>query len=1299
MDPKAIADSLAPTLRQSTSTPVKIPEQTFTQALQAQNKQMLDPNNPQKLRDLVGGLAQSTMRSLAGIGNDLLGRKPTPLSDNAPALEKSVNQFLFGNQESPSAGKELSTFLQGVGVSAPTSERYGMALGIPFAILSVLPIGGRSKTALEKAIPTIAKEVNPQVILRTLDSATQRIAPEALRVAAADLAKLTKPTEVQSYIKEFLAKSGGTAYSHTAEAALKGLKVADQTATDLTTNSSDPQLAGVLRNQINGFRAFAENTPGLSASTLNKILADAEDTIARLKSLSVDAGDAVKRSIVVANDAVQASKPVLGASIGFKADVVAGRSSFDPMAARVELAGRGSKVMTEMQSLEKMAAEASAHELGISTDTMASFGGDANLVELADKAEMARQYRAVLEDAVQGHPAEGLAKYTNKKATLGDGIPQLADLTKAKAIGSKGQALKSDRSLFGTAGTRSDTLIEELSGGAYKSVDEANAGLEDLYNLKKEAETAKKEHIALTKELTNESRITKAVSTEEVRAGEVTSQTALEGQKERGFSQTVRESGGTNPEVAAKVATYYDPITNKETLAQATAVLAKGDDVAASFVRDMKEPTALSNAVAQLLIEKYQTSGRIEAAISLVRDVAGKATTQGQATQVLSLWNRLTPGGILRYAEKELVAVGKKLEPALATKLVDASTKLKGMEPGWEKSFETAKMLKLISDEMPTTVLKKVSLAQTMLLLLNPKTAIRNIVGNLGFAGLENVADIPAAMLDSALSLVTGVRTKVPPSILEQSRGALRGGKEAWKEALAGVNTTGTKSQFDIPQAPVFKGKVGRAAETLLNIELRVPDRAFYQAAYDGSIYQQLKAANLTSKVPILEPTAAMQEVAHSDSLYRTFQDDSTIARAFVRLKKGLNTLTGSEDFGMGDVLLKFPRTPANLLARGIDYSPAGFVKMVYESAQPLMGKKFNQKAFVEHFGRALVGTTGLVGTGVLLNRLNILTGKASDNTDIREAKRQVGIGDYQINVSGLKRFVLSGMDPNVAKPQKGDTFMTYDWFQPAAMPIAIGANISENKGVNKTSLLGQVYDALLQGADTVTAQPVLQNIQKFANDSGYYGIPMALGKQAQGLPSSFVPTLLNQIRTLIDNDQRNTYSNDAVQYSFNLVKNKIPFASETLKSSVSPYGDIKEKYQGGTNNLMNVLFNPLFISKYKDDKAVNMVLDIFKQTGDSSAVPDLKAQKQKINGKDVQLGPNQYFQLSKFVGEKTRFYLESFATDPNFQALPDQEKADYIANVLKDIGVYGKIIILGDRPKTLSGRVKQMMAQDYSSN
>ena len=59
--------------------------------------------------------------------------------------------------------------------------------------------------------------------------------------------------------------------------------------------------------------------------------------------------------------------------------------------------------------------------------------------------------------------------------------------------------------------------------------------------------------------------------------------------------------------------------------------------------------------------------------------------------------------------------------------------------------------------------------------------------------------------------------------------------------------------------------------------------------------------------------------------------EPSTMQQNFQKvplIKKALNKIssyvTQTEDFGLGDLALKYPRTPANILARAIDYSPIG---------------------------------------------------------------------------------------------------------------------------------------------------------------------------------------------------------------------------------------------------------------------------------------------------------------------------------------------------------------------------------------
>ncbi len=792
-------------------------------------------------------------------------------------------------------------------------------------------------------------------------------------------------------------------------------------------------------------------------------------------------------------------------------------------------------------------------------------------------------------------------------------------------------------------------------------------------------------------------------------------------ERERGFITTMKESPKTSPQVKEKLAGNYDVLTDKEVLKQAEDMLNFDYDKAYRMAMGVDEfektaPTKLSNAIASKLINEKQLAGQYEEAIKIIESVAERATNAGQAIQALSMWNKLTPEGYLKWANKvvtkgnaEIADETKKI--VLSTeKKIEIMQKVKDIQKITnveEKAFETAKLNTEILTLFPSSIARKISGFQTIAQLLNPKTFIRNIIGNVGFSAIENVKDVPAAALDSALSLFTKVRTKTLPAIDIQAKGALKGLKQGIRDAIHGVDTSGVSSKFDIPQTPIFKDKtIMGYVEKLLNVELRAPDRAMYQAAYDGSLYQSLKAENINrlkkGLEPIDTPTEEMKELAHYEGLYRTFQDDNTLTYLFTKLKSTLNTVGfggtfRNREFGLGDFVLKYPKTPANLINRGLAYSPAGFINAVYVAAKPLIGKtkytKAVQKEFVDSFARALTGTTGLVGAGALMHRLGIITGERPSDTDIALASEQAGLGGYRLNLSGLKRFVLS-LDPSSAKVKDGDTLINYDWFQPLAIGISVGANIDQTAGKSMENLdsITTLLESVGSGVDTFGDQPLISNLTRLFKKEKISDVAFEVVK---GMPSSLVPTFISQIRQLTDNTARNTYDQNFVQEAFNRAKYRVPFLANTLPPRITTLGETKEVYQNGSNNLFNVLFNPAFKTVYKGTPENELILDLYNQTGETQQAPRYINKSMTVNGESVKIGPVTQTKMQMFVGTATKNYFHSLAQDERFMALSDEDKIKYMSNVLTDISSAAKIIILGDRPKkTPSSRTQFFMSQ-----
>jgi hypothetical protein len=734
-------------------------------------------------------------------------------------------------------------------------------------------------------------------------------------------------------------------------------------------------------------------------------------------------------------------------------------------------------------------------------------------------------------------------------------------------------------------------------------------------------------------------------------------------QKENKFARTVVESDTILPGVKKplkKNMPEYTPITNKDTLEKARQIVDTDIDEATRIVKGNSPATAETNAMAQLLMQKAQQEGRFQDAIDIVEITSKKATDAGQAIQALSMWGRLTPEGMLKFAQKSMDGKGK-LTPDDAKHITDSMNKIKDMADGRAKTVETAKVLDFVASKTPPSVLQKISTLQTMAQLLNPKTAIRNIGGNTAFAGAENVSNVLAAGLDKAIGTFTGKRTTALPSLGTQAKGFGKGFKLGLEDALKGIDTSSMKTQFDLPQRTFRKGPLAWA-EKAMNIELKATDRGFYQAAYDDSLRQQMKAAK------VMEPTKEMLDNAHLDGLYRTFQDDNMVSKGFAAIKRGLNTLTGSKDWGLGDIVLKYPKTPANLLMRGIDYSPAGVIKALFDLRK-------GQRAFVQSLSRGITGTS-ILGAGISLYDLGIITGKRNNDKDVDTLQKTTGGGGYRLNLSALKRYLSSGFDKESAKTQQGDTIINYDWLQPLSISFAAGANVAQN---NKEAKIGDILSAVVSslegGVSTLAEQPLIQGATKFTQG---YDLAQSLIETAAGVPASFVPTALNQVRQLSDNTSRNINNNDFLKKSANMVKNKIPGLSKTLPERVDTLGQTQKVMQD--NSLFNVFLNPAFTSKYDAKPEAQLPLDIFDRTGSKEQFPRTAAKSVTVGGQKISFTPEEQAQFQKYIGEFTSEQFRNLSENESFLNMPDESKIAYMKKILDYSTEQAKYKMLQDK-------------------
>lgn len=760
---------------------------------------------------------------------------------------------------------------------------------------------------------------------------------------------------------------------------------------------------------------------------------------------------------------------------------------------------------------------------------------------------------------------------------------------------------------------------------------------------------------------------------------------------QRGFAKSVGENVKTPEVLKAELEKIrYAPLSNKETLLKADSIIKKGEAKALEFAKSGSGTDA--NATALRLIERYVDAGRYNEANSLVESVAPRFTKEGQSIQILASYGRLTPTGAIKYAQN-FINKANEANPKLKLKLDDMKTKelvnlaknVQSLPEGSrERIVATQVLLQKITDMVPSSVGQKIASFQTMMQLLNPKTLVRNIAGNTIFTGAENVSDVVATGLDKVTSLITGKRTKVLPSLGAQGKGFVTGLKQGAEDVRLGIDTSGgVATQFDISRKTFTDPILGRL-EKGLGYALRVPDRAAYQAAFNGSLDNQMRAVG--AKIP----TPEMITTAHADGLYRTFQDNSRLAEIFSGLKKTLNKLgTPDGKFGLGDMILKYPKTPGNILSRGLDYSPAGFLKGIYTATRPLLqGVPFDQKSFVEQLSRGMVGT-GLISAGYVLAKNGIITGKSEKDYDIASIQRATGQGQFKINVDALMRFFSSGGKKQDA--QNGDTLVSYDWAQPMSLAIAMGANTALGGKLNQA--LQQASESLQAGVDTLTGQPMIKGITDFAANIKNKGAVGALQTAALDSLSGFVPTLSNQIANLTDVTQRETYNPDVLQEALNKATARIPGLRTGLQPRIDVFGKEMPNFQGsGLQRILDIFVNPAFISKVTENPVAKEVIDIYQRSGETQQAPRVAPQSVEINGVNIRTTPEEYNKYQRYLGTKTDEIFSTLIDDPIFKEASDSEKAEFLANVLKNINSAAKIEIFGNNPKNVPDTVKNII-------
>lgn len=632
-------------------------------------------------------------------------------------------------------------------------------------------------------------------------------------------------------------------------------------------------------------------------------------------------------------------------------------------------------------------------------------------------------------------------------------------------------------------------------------------------------------------------------------------------------------------------------------------------------------------------------------------------TDAGQTIQAFSLMKRLTPDGMLYYANKTLNEINKKLPASKKVKLTEAENnaivdimsdvnsdnieglrqrlldrgisqkRLDSLSDDKVKDYNVQLAIQTISNKIPADFTEKQRALRRISMLANTLTQVRNISGNVIMGALEDTTQVVSAGIDKFVSLVTNNRETTLPQLKAKAEGSQKGFFDALNDYKLGVDTTKSGGgAYEVGQSKqVFKNQALNNVNNFLSFIMSLGDRPFYQAAYNERIAQLNKLGK--------EITPEIELQAHEYALEKVFQDTNEITKMASGFKNSLNKI-GLRSFGLGDVVLPFTKTPANIMRKGSQYTPLGLITALKSFDKT--NQTFNQKQFTDSVARVFVGSS-IISLGYLMAKNGFVT------------------GDYDAGDKDREQLETLAGESNYAF-KFGDKYYTFDWAQPASIPLAIGIDLYKN-GVKGEELSETLEKAVISGGQTLLNQSMLQGLARL---TGGYNQTKGLIDTVKQAPTQYVPTALSQIAKTIDPyERKTTTATEKIMLKIPKLREKLPIKLDILGEPI--------KTNQGRNALNKITENfllPSKVSKTNQSELVEELLRLTKETSDSSFIPNVAPNSFRDNNITYKLNAENQAKFQKIMGESNKEQMSKLINNPKYQTLSTEEKINLLAKV-----------------------------------
>lgn len=738
--------------------------------------------------------------------------------------------------------------------------------------------------------------------------------------------------------------------------------------------------------------------------------------------------------------------------------------------------------------------------------------------------------------------------------------------------------------------------------------------------------------------------------------------------------------------MVAKGEFSYDRYTDKQAISDAESrIKTEGwQKTLNKWENSTKEGISKENtAIGWALYNNAANSGDVETAIDVLDTIVKRQRNAAQALQATRLLKQQDPSTQLYAAQRSVENLTEDLKKQYGEKAPDLkidrdlAEKFLNAKDDDARTEAMKEIYRDIGRQMPSRFIDKWNAWRYLSMLGNPRTHVRNIVGNVGFVPAVTVKNVIGAGVESAANAVSGGKVGRTKAILTTKDAGLI--KAAWsdyanirEQALgSGKYNDNVNVRQEIEEGrTVFKLKPLEAMRKFNGTALDAEDAWFSKPHYAAALAQFCKANGITAEqVSGGKGIEAAREYAIREAQKATYRDTN----AFSQMISDLGRYRGDNKMKrlgstLAEGILPFRKTPANILVRGVEYSPIGFLKSIsYDLVQVQKG---NMQA-TEMIDRAAAGLTGtgLMMLGLYMAKEGILRGSGGDDEKKKKFDELQGHQEYALEL------------PN-------GTSITLDWLAPEALPFFVGANLYEQMQANNGYLtMSDMLQAASNVTDPLLSMSCLQSLNDVFDAVGYASsgdtnaLTSAVASAATSYLTQSIPTVFGQAERTGESTRMTTYTDKNkfltpdMQYALGKASARIPGVDYGQIPFIDAWGRT-ENSGGVVARAFNNFANPAYTSKVSGSKMEDELSRLYEATGEAKVLPQRAPKSFTVNKENKQLTGEEYVKYATKRGQTSYKIVSELTGLASYKSMSDGDKADAVAKAYEYANIVGKMSV-----------------------